>query len=95
MSPGRCIHCGGRVTPPVQVCQACQDLLSDLGEEDEPQPQPAPVVTHQGGRFEPTQADIQLTRKCPSAARSSRSTKCVPSSCPHHATNKWGKAIAS
>ena len=55
---GNCIHCG-LSTPSGRVCGSCLDLLSDLGEEDEPQPRPALVATHRPGRFEPSRADVE------------------------------------
>lgn len=94
MSPGRCIHCGGGVAPPVQVCQACVDLLSDLGEDVvDPPPQPAPV--NHTGRFEPSQADVQAYCELSERGAFKPFDQVRPKQLPHHATNRWGKAIAS
>lgn len=79
MSPGRCIHCLGRVEPPAEVCPACLDLLSDLGEEDEPQPQPAPV--NHTGRFEPTPEDWAAYRELSERGSFRPLTRCARSNC--------------
>lgn len=96
---GRCIHCGARVAPPVEVCESCVDLLSDLGEEDELQPAPASdrgpaaPVKHTG-RFEPTaEDDRQLLEMELRGAFRPLTQLNVPKARPSHATNKWGRAI--
>jgi|GEM_PF-2336683 hypothetical protein len=90
---GRCIHCGSRVAAPIEVCESCLDLLSDLGEEDEPQPQPAPIAPHRPGRFEPTQADIQAYCELSERGSFRPLGEIMPKARPSHARNKWGRAI--
>ena len=71
---------------------AIRELLEGLEDETDPQPRPAPQP-RPGQRFEPSQADI--------AAYSAMSERGIvpavpdvrPKERPHHATNRWGKAL--
>lgn len=93
--PRRCIHCNGPVTAPSEVCESCVELLSDLGEEDEPQPQPAPIVAHRPGPFEPSPEDWAAYRELSERGAFKPFDKIRPKERPPHVTNRWGKAIAS
>ena len=90
-----CIHCNGPVTPPSEVCESCVELLSDLGEEDEPQPRPAPVVAHKPGPFEPSQADVQAYSVMSERGAFRPFDQVRPKQLPSHARNRWGKAISN
>jgi hypothetical protein len=93
----KCIHCLGRVKPPAEICEACLDLLSDLGEEEEPEPQPrpAPVATHRGGPFEPSREDLQAYCELSERGSFRPFDDVRPKQRPSHATDRWGKALAS
>ena len=95
MSLRKCIHCLAPVTSPAEVCEACLDLLSDLGEEDEPQPQPAPIVAHRPGPFEPSPEDWAAYREMSERGAFKPLDQVRPKQLPSHARNRWGKAIAS
>lgn len=89
----KCCHCG---TPGPSPCPSCLELLSDLGEEpEELQPQPAPAVTHRGGPFEPTQADIEAYETMSERGSFRPFTDVRPKQLPSHARNKWGRAISN
>jgi hypothetical protein len=96
----RCIHCLGRVEPPAEVCEACVDLLSDLGEEDEPPPQappvgPQPAPVNHTGRFEPTPEDWAAYRELSERGSFRPFDQVRAKQPPSWSRNKWGKAIAS
>jgi len=93
---GRCIHCLGRVEPPAEVCEACLDLLSDLGEDVvEPPPQPArePAPVNHTGRFEPTQADIQAYEELSQRGAFRPFDQVRAKEPPGHTRGRWGRAV--
>jgi hypothetical protein len=89
------------VTPPAEVCEACIALLSDLGEYDddyEPPPAPPsqPAPRPRGtGRYEPTAEDDAAYRDLLARRSFEPFDQVRPKQLPSHATNRWGKAIAS
>ena len=92
---GRCIHCGGRVQPPDQVCESCLELIADIGADDyveppppRPAPQPAPDRPYQ-----PTQADIQAFSELSERGSFRPLTETLPRAKPYHARGRWGRAI--
>jgi hypothetical protein len=95
MSLRKCIHCLAPVIPPAEVCPACIDLLSDLGDDlvVEPPPRPAPV--NHTGRFEPAPEDWAAYRELSERGSFRSFDQVRPKQLPSHATNRWGKAIAS
>jgi hypothetical protein len=95
----RCIHCLAPVTPPAEVCESCVCLLDDLGEyDDDYEPPPSPVPPPQPrppGRFQPTVEDDRQYRDLLARRSFEPFDQVRPKQLPSHATNRWGKAIAS
>lgn len=92
---GRCIHCLAPVIPPAEVCEACLELIADIGADDYVEPPPRPAPVNHTGRFEPTPEDWEAYRELSERGAFRPLSEIRPKQLPHHATNRWGRAVSA